>query len=143
MPLAMNTTPIHFLAYDPNSKTWEEASFSKLVCRDNLSVYVIPVDENGKQGEQCTWGEWLKQQKGEDCVISNLMKEVCITGKLVRYTCRFFVVIACINIIVGGIFVGRATCDNLELGTIIGIALGAIAIFFIRFIIFLWQPTKE
>ena len=75
--------------------------------------------------------------------IAVLKEEFCKTGKLVRFTCRFFIVVFCINCIVGGFFVGRATCEDPLNGFLLGVGLGILSILLVRFIVFIWEPENE
>ncbi|MBQ8238897.1 MAG: DUF4177 domain-containing protein [Oscillospiraceae bacterium] len=53
----MNTTPTHFLYYDPFEEKWTQASLADLTSRNDPETYIIPV-YGDTRGEQCTWEEW-------------------------------------------------------------------------------------
>lgn len=63
MNLAMNTTPTHFLVYDPAEQKWLQTSLEDLTMRNDPDLYIMAVYENGEQGEQCTWAEYPAKQK--------------------------------------------------------------------------------
>ena len=58
MQSAMNTTPTHFLYYDHEEEQWRPTSLQELAAINDPEMFVIPVYENGEQGEQCTWQNW-------------------------------------------------------------------------------------
>lgn len=59
----MNTTPTHFLVYDPAEQKWLQTSLEDLTMRNDPDLYIMAVYENGEQGEQCTWAEYPAKQK--------------------------------------------------------------------------------
>lgn len=59
----MNYTPTHFLHYDDQENKWQQATLEELTMRNDPELYVIPVYENGAQGEQSTWSEYPAKQK--------------------------------------------------------------------------------
>ena len=59
----MNTTPSHFLVFDPAEQKWIETNLDELAMRDDPELYITPIFENGEQGKQCTWKEYQFQQK--------------------------------------------------------------------------------
>lgn len=59
----MNTTPTHFLVFDPAEQKWLQTTLEELTMRNDSDLYVMAVYENGEQGEQCTWAEYPAKQK--------------------------------------------------------------------------------
>ena len=59
----MNTTPTHFLVFEPAEQKWLQTSLEELTMRNDPELYVMAVYENGEQGEQCTWEEYPDKQK--------------------------------------------------------------------------------
>lgn len=59
----MNTTPTHFLVYDPAEQKWLQTNLEDLTMRNDPDLYIMAVYEDGEQGEQCTWAEYPSKQK--------------------------------------------------------------------------------
>ena len=51
------------LVFEPTEQAWQQTSLEELAMRDDADLIVIPVYENGEQGESCTWAEYPRRQK--------------------------------------------------------------------------------
>lgn len=50
-----------FFLFDYNTQEWQKTDLETLAQRDEETATICPVFANGEQGEQTTWGEFLKQ----------------------------------------------------------------------------------
>lgn len=91
----MNTTPTHFLYYDPFEEKWTQASLADLTSRNDPETYIIPV-YGDTQGERCTWEEWpniqrvreeeLKAKQEEERRKLEAGKPVCYEYEVIEHT---------------------------------------------------------
>lgn len=75
--------------------------------------------------------------------INSLKNSVEPTCSLVRFTCRFFVVVFCLNCIFAGLAVGSLAFKEQPLGLVIGAALGIASIFIVRVIVSIWSSADK
>ena len=75
--------------------------------------------------------------------INSLRSTVEPTCSLVRFTCRFFVVVFCLNCIFAGLAVGSLAFKEQPLGLVIGAALGVASIFLVRVIVSTWSEADK
>ncbi len=69
---------VAFLYYDSISNSWQQVTPEQLAVVNDSSAYIIPIDEDGNQGEQITWGEYEspEQQKArEKAILHAALKE--------------------------------------------------------------------
>lgn len=75
--------------------------------------------------------------------VNSLKSTVEPTCELVRYTCRFFVVVFCLNCIFAGLAVGSLAVKEQPLGLVIGAAVGFACIFLVRIIVASWASADK
>lgn len=75
--------------------------------------------------------------------VNSLKSTVEPTCELVKYTCRFFVVVFCLNCIFAGLAVGSLAFKEQPLGLVIGAAVGFACIFLVRIIVASWASADK
>lgn len=177
--------PTHFLYFDEAENKWLQTNLEELAMRNEPGIYIIPVYENGENGEQCTFAEWpqrqkrYEQQKEEEqkrlarerqlkaeqdkkeaevknkekaeaelrnsmpANIAALKNEFAKTGKLVRYTCRFFIVTFLLNCLGAGFLAAQFLTKDPEYSFLVGAGTGALGFILVRFIVSMWEADAE
>lgn len=92
-------------------------------------------EENKKKQEKESQTEWASN-------LANIAATLVPTCSLVRYTCRFFIVVFCLNCLCAGIVAGCA-CFEPPVSILVGLIIGGLCICIVNAIVSVWTNEKE